>query len=86
MANGPGKCMKIPELLQAAGDLIGDPFEVSTLRREDYITVEGKSEYEDLLQSTNAPSTASSRGSFKLIFNLKKKSLFSEEFNLDFYF
>ena len=62
MANGPGKSLKIPEQLQAAGDLIGDPFEVSTLRREDYTTVEGKSEYEDLLQSTNAPSTASSRG------------------------
>lgn len=42
--------------------MIGDPFEVSTLKRDDYQVVAGKSEYEDLLQSTNNPSTAEPRG------------------------
>lgn len=42
--------------------MIGDPYEISTLRREDYRVVTGKSEYEDILQSTNNPSTAEPRG------------------------
>ena len=32
--NGPAKKAEIPTSLQAAGDVSGEPFEISTLRRE----------------------------------------------------
>ncbi len=62
MANGPGAAQKLPEALRDAGDLMGDPYEISTIRREDYKMVEGPSEYEDLLQCNNLPSSGTSRG------------------------
>lgn len=62
MSNGPGRAAQDDRLLQEAGDLIGDPYEISTIRRDDFKTITGKSEYEDLLQSTNNPSTAEPRG------------------------
>ena len=62
MANGPGVAQKLPESIRDAGDLMGDPYEISTIRREDYKMVEGPSEYEDLLQCNNLPSSGTSRG------------------------
>uniref|UniRef100_A0A3Q3K5I8 Cytosol aminopeptidase domain-containing protein n=1 Tax=Monopterus albus TaxID=43700 RepID=A0A3Q3K5I8_MONAL len=47
---------------QKAGDVLGDMFEVSNIRREDYEFHKGKSEYEDVLQCNNLPSTATPRG------------------------
>ncbi|XP_076849946.1 putative aminopeptidase W07G4.4 [Brachyhypopomus gauderio] len=47
---------------QKAGEVLGDMFEVSTLRREDYEFHKGKSEYEEVLQACNLPSTATPRG------------------------
>ncbi|XP_036434331.1 putative aminopeptidase W07G4.4 [Colossoma macropomum] len=47
---------------QKAGEVLGDLFEVSTIRREDYDFHKGKSEYEDILQSNNLPSSATPRG------------------------
>lgn len=41
---------------------MGDVFEVSTIRREDYEFHKGKSEYEDILQCNNLPSSATPRG------------------------
>lgn len=58
MPNGPAKSLNLDAELQKQGDLVADPYEISTVRREDYKTVAGKSEYEDLLQSTNNPSSA----------------------------
>lgn len=46
----------------AAGESLGDLFEVSTIRREDYEFHKGKSEYEDILQSNDLPSSATPRG------------------------
>lgn len=46
----------------AAGEVLGDLFEVSTIRREDYEFHKGKSEYEEILQSNNLPSSATPRG------------------------
>lgn len=46
----------------AAGEVLGDVFEVSTIRREDYNFHKGKSEYEDILQCNNLPSSATPRG------------------------
>lgn len=49
-------------LLSTAGEVLGDVFEVSTIRREDYEFHKGKSEYEDILQCNNLPSSATPRG------------------------
>jgi len=62
MCNGPAKNAQVDEHLQHSGDLIGDPFEISTIRKEDYETHKGKSEYEDLQQAMSKPSADSSRG------------------------
>jgi leucyl aminopeptidase len=62
LANGPAKDSRIPEAIRDSGDLMGDMYEISTLRREDYNFVAGPSEYEDLLQANNGPSTMTSRG------------------------
>uniref|UniRef100_A0A4W6C8E0 Zgc:152830 n=1 Tax=Lates calcarifer TaxID=8187 RepID=A0A4W6C8E0_LATCA len=42
--------------------VLGDLFEVSSIRREDYEFHKGKSEYEDILQCNNLPSSATPRG------------------------
>jgi len=60
--NGPARVKKTAESIQSAGHEIGDPFEISTIRREDYDFNVGKSEYEDILQCNNAPSSRTPRG------------------------
>ncbi|XP_041368476.1 putative aminopeptidase W07G4.4 [Gigantopelta aegis] len=60
--NGPAKKMNNAQKIQEVGDEFGDPFEISTLRRDDYDFVKGPSEYEDLLQANNQPSTMTARG------------------------
>jgi len=62
MDNGPARQIKNAQSLQDAGDLLGDPFEISTIRREDYVFHTGKSEYEDTLQCNNQPSSRTPRG------------------------
>jgi leucyl aminopeptidase len=62
MSNGPARSKNVEQLLQKSGDLMGDPYEISTIRREDYKIVAGRNEYEDLLQCTNNPSSAEPRG------------------------
>ncbi|XP_041643315.1 putative aminopeptidase W07G4.4 [Cheilinus undulatus] len=62
MDNGPAHRNNNAAQLQKAGDVLGDVFEVSMIRREDYEFHKGKSEYEDILQSNNLPSSATPRG------------------------
>lgn len=62
MCNGPARGLRLDRKFHEIGEMIGDPFEISTLKREDFKVVTGKSEYEDILQSTNNPSTAEPRG------------------------
>ncbi|ESO93040.1 hypothetical protein LOTGIDRAFT_190097 [Lottia gigantea] len=62
MDNGPARKLQTAQKVQSAGEEYGDPFEVSTVRREDYDFVVGPSEYEDILQCNNAPSSATPRG------------------------
>ncbi|MPC88388.1 putative aminopeptidase W07G4.4 [Portunus trituberculatus] len=62
MDNGPASQASIARTIQAAGEEVADPLEVSTIRREDYEFHVGKSEYEDVLQSNNKPSTQTPRG------------------------
>uniref|UniRef100_A0A1E1X963 Putative aminopeptidase n=1 Tax=Amblyomma aureolatum TaxID=187763 RepID=A0A1E1X963_9ACAR len=60
--NGPSRSNAVSKVMQSAGDKIGDLFEVSPLRREDYDFVRGPSEYEDVLQCNNEPSSRTPRG------------------------
>ncbi|XP_078421665.1 putative aminopeptidase W07G4.4 [Cetorhinus maximus] len=62
MDNGPAQRAKTAQELQVAGHEVADPFEVSTIRREDYDFHKGKSEYEEILQCNNQPSSATPRG------------------------
>ncbi|KAK3094658.1 hypothetical protein FSP39_004605 [Pinctada imbricata] len=62
MDNGPARKLKTAQNMQAAGHEWGDPFEVSTIRRDDFNFHRGKSEYEDVLQCNNSPSSATPRG------------------------
>ncbi len=60
--NGPARATATAESLMRAGDLLGDPFEVSRLRREDFDFVQPRSKADDVLSCNNAPSSATSRG------------------------
>ncbi len=60
--NGPARATGTAEALMAAGDALGDPFEVSRLRREDFAFVQPKSRADDVLSCNNAPSSATARG------------------------
>lgn len=62
MDNGPAARLQVAQNVQAAGHLMGDMFEISTIRKEDYAFHKGKSEYEDVLQCNNLPSSRTPRG------------------------
>lgn len=62
MDNGPARRINTSSDIQAAGNVLADPFEISTIRRDDYEFHKGKSEYEDVLQCNNQPSSATARG------------------------
>uniref|UniRef100_T1GYQ3 Cytosol aminopeptidase domain-containing protein n=1 Tax=Megaselia scalaris TaxID=36166 RepID=T1GYQ3_MEGSC len=53
VARNEGHCYK----LQEVGNAVGDPFEVSYLRKDDFDFNCGKVLGEDILQSNNAPSS-----------------------------
>ncbi|XP_032663447.1 putative aminopeptidase W07G4.4 isoform X1 [Odontomachus brunneus] len=50
------------EKLQASGEVMGDPFEISRIRREDFRTHRGQAEGDDVLQALNKPSSKTLRG------------------------
>ncbi|KAL3267844.1 hypothetical protein HHI36_006985 [Cryptolaemus montrouzieri] len=60
--NGPAKKEKHAQKLQLMGEEISDPFEVSSLRREDFNSHKGKNIGDDVLQSSNKPSSVMRRG------------------------
>ncbi|KAK3743738.1 hypothetical protein RRG08_043470 [Elysia crispata] len=62
MDNGPARQRKTAQEVQAAGDKCGDPFEISTIRREDYEFHTDTSDYAEVLQCNNKPSTMTNRG------------------------
>ncbi|CAI2728060.1 unnamed protein product [Schistosoma spindalis] len=62
MDNGPARVKKVSYELQNSGDLISDIAEISTIRKEDYAMNKAKSEYEDLVQCNNLPSSCTPRG------------------------
>lgn len=60
--NGPAAGTKFAQNIQQAGHDMGDPFEISTVRREDYDFTKAHSEYADVLQCNNKPSSQTARG------------------------
>jgi len=62
MENGPARMKAMARNIQTVGDSVADPFEISTVRREDFEFVKGPSEYEDILQCNNLPSSRTPRG------------------------
>lgn len=60
--NGPARMKSFSYHLQKSGELTGDMFEVSTIRREDYEAYKGKVEGEDVLQAEHLPIAQSKRG------------------------
>lgn len=62
MSNGPARSKTIDHELQSSGELIGDPYEISRIRKEDYDHHQSKTEYEDLVQANTKPSVAGARG------------------------
>ena len=63
MDNGPAKAAGTALKVQAAGEKIGDMFEISTVRREDWDFVKDKSgEFVSILQCNNAASSRTPRG------------------------
>ncbi|KAG0239208.1 hypothetical protein B0O80DRAFT_405150 [Mortierella sp. GBAus27b] len=60
--NGPARKARISNRLQAGGHILGDPFEVSSLRREDYAIVAPCCPAEDVVQANEKPSSGTPRG------------------------
>ncbi|XP_052865334.1 putative aminopeptidase W07G4.4 [Anopheles cruzii] len=62
MDNGPARAADHGLRLQREGEKVGDPFEVSVLRKEDFDFHKGKAYGEDVLQANNLPSSRTPRG------------------------
>ncbi|KAG0260798.1 hypothetical protein DFQ27_003316 [Actinomortierella ambigua] len=60
--NGPARKAGISQRIQAGGHLLADPFEISTLRREDYQMVSPGTNSEDVCQANDKASSATARG------------------------
>lgn len=60
--NGPASNAGVGRTLQDIGQIWGDPFEISRIRREDYMVVEGNGVTEDVIQGNDRPSTMTNRG------------------------
>ncbi len=60
--NGPARDRGTAERLVRVGDVWGDPFELSRLRREDFDFVRPRTSAEDVVSANTAPSTATDRG------------------------
>ena len=60
--NGPARKIGIAESISKVGDLWGEPFEVSRLRREDWEFIRPRSSAEDVCSCNHLPSSATPRG------------------------
>lgn len=62
MDNGPARASGHSTKLKLIGDQFGDPFEVSTIQREDFTAHLGQVLGEDVVQANNLPSSRTNRG------------------------
>ncbi|XP_044754376.1 putative aminopeptidase W07G4.4 [Coccinella septempunctata] len=62
MDNGPARKAKHAECLTSKGEEISEPFEISTIRKEDLEFHKGQAVGDDILQCNNLPSSRTARG------------------------
>lgn len=62
MDNGPAREASHGNELKKNADIIGDPFEISTIQREDFVAHQSNVLGEDVLQANNLPSSRTPRG------------------------
>ena len=62
MDNGPARANSVANSLSDQGELLGEPVEVSRLRREDFDFVSARTSADDVLSSNNLPSSGTPRG------------------------
>lgn len=60
--NGPARAVGLHDKLWEAGEVYGDPAEVSWSRREDFSFVAPRTKSDDVLSSNNGPSVSTKRG------------------------
>ena len=60
--NGPSRAQRIAAKIADAGEVWGDPCELSRVRREDYEMIAPKTKADDVLSCNNAPSSRTPRG------------------------
>lgn len=60
--NGPARKAAVGNRLQRSGEALGDPFEISTMRREDLAFHRGRAAGDDIMQSNDLPSSRTPRG------------------------
>ncbi len=60
--NGPARKNRVAAGLASLGEIWGEPFELSRLRREDYDFVKPRSKADDVIQCNNAASAVTQRG------------------------
>lgn len=60
--NGPARKAKHAESLNEKGEEISEPFEISTIRKEDLSFHKGQALGDDILQCNNLPSSRTARG------------------------
>ncbi|XP_020284550.1 putative aminopeptidase W07G4.4 [Pseudomyrmex gracilis] len=62
MDNAVARLASNAQKLQASGEVMGDPFEISQIRREDFATHAARAEGDDIVQALNQPSVKTPRG------------------------
>lgn len=62
MDNAVARLVSNAEKLQASGETMGDPFEISRIRREDFHFHEGRTEGDDIYQAPPEGSKTVNRG------------------------
>lgn len=62
MDNKPARAERTAEAIAATGEIWGDPFELSRLRREDFAIIAPRTANEDVISCNNLPSSRTPRG------------------------
>lgn len=62
MSNGPARSLKLDQKLFDTAEKLGDPFEISIIRRDEFNVVISTNQYEDIIQSKTLTSPNVPRG------------------------
>jgi leucyl aminopeptidase len=82
--NGPALAKKVTQSLAQAGDVIGECFEISRLRREDIAFVQARTLADDVISCNNEASSATARGhQFPMAFLMKAAGLSAHDMQSD---